>query len=147
MAKKPKVTDPVLGKVAKKAEAAGTKVKHVNAIKKTANDIGKNPNGSWTSNGSLNQGYDKETKQFTKTTTQTKSGRMAVEGSTRAGGLRHSATLAEEDRTGNAKLGRGGKLVTRRQRYGDLRQAFNNVSPEVMAMNGWTAGGAALSAG
>lgn len=129
-----------------KMRRAGVKVKNQKARSVAADQIGKNANGSWTSNGANNQGYNKETGRFTQPTTHTKSGKMSVDGR-RAGGLTHTVSLAPEERTDGKRSGRGGKLASRRQRYYDLVQAMNNPTEGVMQANNWTAGGRALSAG
>lgn len=105
-----------------KLKGAGSpvKLKHLKAKTVTANDMGKNRNGAFTSNGSLNQGYDKEQKKFTKASGRSARGRLAAEGSSNANsGRTHSMSYYDEN--GNRKSGRGGQLASRRQRYYDVR--------------------------
>lgn len=113
--------------VKQKLRQAGTKFKQVAAKNFTNDDLGKNKNGAYTSNGSLNQGYEKADPdkgqykgKFTKTTGRSATGRMAVEGDTRAGGK--TWTFTEKDDDGNT-IRQSGRSNTadRRQRYYDVR--------------------------
>lgn len=108
-----------------KLKGANSKVrlKHLNAKGVKFADGARNANQSRTSGGALTQGYDPNTKQFTRGTTSTRSGRMAEEGSTRAGGT--TWTFTQKDENGNTIRQSGRSMTaTRRQRYYDVRRGL-----------------------
>lgn len=125
MARRQKVTSAA-GQKFRRALAehnSPVKVKGRAVKARTANDIGKNRNGSWTSNGSLNQGYDRDKKQFTRTSGRSMYGRLAESGATNAASAR-THTMSYRDENGERKSGRGGQLASRRQRYYDVRKGL-----------------------
>ena len=120
MANKRTMQDPRTSSYNKKMEGSGVKVRHYKEKTFTNRDLGRNRNQAYTSNGTNNQGYDRDTKQFTKTTSSSARGRMAVEGSTRAGG--NTWTFTQKDDNGNTVRQSGrSQTATRRQRYYDVR--------------------------
>lgn len=144
--RKKKVTDPKLGRVAKKAEAAGTKVSHNAAKTASLGNAPLNRNQSYTSDGAMTQGY-KSAKQaaadgtykngYTKTSTSSKYGRLAIDlgnGKTDTkNAMTWSFDLPKNER-GTRKNGRS-TTVNRRKRDYDVRVGLNNDarSPEAIA--------------
>lgn len=114
-----------------KMKKAGTKVRHVNAKQTNLQGGAKNRNQAYTSGGAKNQGYDPETKQFTKGSTSTRSGKLAVEGSNNTKGAR-TWTMTEKDENGNTVRQSGrSQTATRRQREYDVKKGFNNMTETV----------------
>ena len=112
---------------------AGVRVKQVKA--KTLNlskEGARNENQSYTAGGRLSQAYDPDTKQFTKGATSTKSGKLAVEGSTNTKGAK-TWTFTDRDMEGNL-IRQAGRSQTsdRRQREYDVKKGLNNISPKVI---------------
>lgn len=133
-------TAPSMQSYNDKMSRTGVKVKHQKARTVTANDLGKNRNGSYTSGGSLNQGYQGANPNegrykggFTKGTSRSATGRMAEEGSTRAGGKTWTMTPKNDDGSpvldsrGNARQSGRSQTATRRQRYYDVRVGLGLV--------------------
>ena len=147
MAKKKKETDPNLGRIARKAEAAGTKVSHTSAKKASLGNAPLNRNQSYTSDGAMTQGY-KSAKQaaadgtykngYTKTSTSSKYGRLAIDLGNGKTDTKNAQTwsfdLPKDERTKNRKNGRS-MTVNRRKRDYDVRVGLNNDqrSPEAIA--------------
>lgn len=119
-------TIPSMQSYNNKMNAAGVRVKHQKVRKIKAGDVGRSKNSAYTASAGNNQGYNKETKQFTKGTSRSKTGRMAVEGSNRAGG--NTWTFTQKDENGNTirQSGRS-STATRRQRYYDVRVGLGMV--------------------
>lgn len=166
-----KTVDPKLGKVAKKAEAAGTKVKHLAAKKASLGNAPLNRNQSYTSDGAMTQGY-KTARQaaadgtyktgYTKTATSSKNGRLAVDlgnGKTDTkNAMTWSFDLPKNERTDKRKNGRT-STVNRRKRDYDVRVGLNNDARSAEAIQrlrdaglsdaeiGIGAGGRALATG
>lgn len=109
-----------------KMSRTGVKVKHLKARQPKANEVGRSKNSAYTASAGNNQGYDSETKQFTRGTSRSATGRMAVEGSSRAGG--NTWTFTEKDENGNTirQSGRSG-IASRRKRYYDVRVGLGMV--------------------
>lgn len=128
-----KITTKGGQKLTRKLEGAGARVRHVNAKSYNLNREGaRNENQSYTAGGRLSQAYDPNTKQFTKGATSTKSGRLAVEGSTNTKGAR-TWTFTNRDMEGNL-ISQAGRSQTsdRRQREYDVKKGLNNISPKVI---------------
>lgn len=122
--KKQTVTMKSQQSLIKKLNDSGTKVKQVRARKTNLQGGAKNRNQAYTSGGANNQGYDYETKQFTKGTSQTRSGRMAVEGETNAANAR-TWTMTQKDDDGNVIRQSGRSQTAKRaERYYDRRVGY-----------------------
>ena len=123
-------TDPRTNSLQEKLKQGGVKVKHYKEKQVNSSNLGSNRNQAFTSNGRNNQGYDKETKQFTKASTSTRNGLLAVEGSTNTKGAK-THTMSYRDENGERKSGRNGQLATRSQRMYDVKAGFNNMTEKV----------------
>ena len=120
-------------KLVKKMKDAGVKVRQVKATTLNFDKVGaRNTNQSYSAGGGRSQAYDPETKQFTKTASSTKSGKLAVEGSNNTKGAK-TWTMTNRDMEGNliSQSGRS-QLSSRRQREYDVKKGLNNISPKVI---------------
>lgn len=126
--------------LADKQKKAGVKVAHnkVKAAGPGRNTL--NRNQAYTSDGTLSQGYNKDTKQFEKTATSTRSGLLAVEGSNSTKGARTWTFTPKNDdgspiineKTGKARQSGRSQTATRTQRTYDTKAGLNNISPKVV---------------
>lgn len=125
------ITIPSARSLSEKMRRAGVKVKHLKAKKNNPTDWGKNQNGAYTSNGSNNQAYDPQTKQFTKASSSTRNGLLSVEGSNNTKSAK-TWTMSDYDDNGN-KVRQSGRSSTsnRNQRAYDVKKGFNKMTETV----------------
>jgi len=126
--------------LADKQKKAGVTVSHNKAKSSAPGKNTLNRNQVRTADGVLSQGYNTETKQFEKTTSRTKSGLMAVEGSNSTkGAITWAMTPKNDDgtpvineKTGQARQSGRSRLANRSKRNYDVRAGLNNITPKAL---------------
>lgn len=107
-----------------KMKRAGVKVKNLKAKQTNLQGGAKNRNQAYTSGGANNQGYDYEAKQFTKGSSRSATGRLAIEGETNAANARTWAMTVKDENGNTVRQSGRSQTAKRAERYYDRRKGY-----------------------